>query len=101
MKLVKATNGLHNLFVWRDGEEFFRMKNSIFLNEFTNVKFDVAPQPPDSPMLFCDITQRLPFADQSFDHVNCYHVYEHLLHREAEFFTSEIFRVLKPGGIYR
>jgi len=39
----------------------------------------------------------LSFADESFDVVVCSHVYEHVPDPEKMF--SEIFRVLKPGGV--
>jgi methionine biosynthesis protein MetW len=39
---------------------------------------------------------RLPFADESFDHVVCIEVLEHLFAPDAA--AAEIFRVLRPGG---
>ncbi len=101
MNLIQASDGHHNLFVWREGAEYYRQKSDVFLNEFTTLIYELSPQPPGSPMIYHDVTKPLPFADNSFDHVYCYHVYEHLLHKEADFFTAEISRILKRGGIYR
>lgn len=44
----------------------------------------------------CDISQGLPFEDESFDCVYSGEVIEHLV--DTDFFISEINRVLKPGG---
>ena len=101
MELKQASNGDINLFIWREGHEYFRQKSKVFLKEFTTLIFDLRPQPPASPMIYHDLTKGLPFPDASFDHVNCYHVYEHLNFHEADILTREIRRVLKPGGIYR
>ena len=101
MKIKRASDGKANLHIYREGDEYYRQKSKVFLKEFTTILYSLEPQPPDSPMLYHDLTEPLPFAENSFDAVNCYHVYEHLLHKEADFFTREIHRVLKPGGIYR
>jgi len=102
MKLVQANDGCYNLFMMRDGDEYYRQKSEIFLNEFTTLAYKTEPQPPQSPMIYHDVAHMpLPFEDNSFDHIYSYHIYEHLFHNEADFYTAEIFRVLKPGGIYR
>ena len=44
----------------------------------------------------CDISESLPFEDNSFDVIHSNQVIEHL-HR-TEFFVKEINRILKPGG---
>jgi predicted SAM-dependent methyltransferase len=101
-RLVKASNGDTNLFIYREGDEYFRQKSPVFLREFTAVIFDLSPRPPGSPLIYHDVaTAKLPFADNTFDAIDCYHVYEHLNYKEAEFFTAEISRVLKNGGVYR
>ena len=64
MKLKQASDGHTNLFIWREGEEFYRQKSGIFLNEFTTLIFDLRPQPPDSPMIYYDVIKPLPFADR-------------------------------------
>ena len=41
----------------------------------------------------------LPYADECFDGVECYHVLEHLVPHEAQIAVRELWRVLKPGGV--
>jgi predicted SAM-dependent methyltransferase len=52
-------------------------------------------------VLTCDLREPLPFADASFDVVYHSHVLEHFTPEEAENFTGEAVRVLKPGGWMR
>jgi len=100
-KLVQASNGNFLCHFWRDGEEYYRQKSPIFLKEFNNVCFSVYPQPPHCPYLYRDLTKPLPFEGESFDHVNSYHIFEHLSLKEGHAHTAELFRVMKPGGILR
>lgn len=45
----------------------------------------------------CDFdVQKLPYPDDSFDHINCMHVIEHL-HNPIDF-LKECYRVLRPNG---
>lgn len=46
----------------------------------------------------CRVTERLPLPDASFDVVTMLAVYEHL-GDSRDFAASEIFRILRPGGI--
>ncbi|ACH39574.1 SAM-dependent methyltransferase, putative [Citrifermentans bemidjiense Bem] len=48
-----------------------------------------------------DVTQGLPFPDESFDVVYHSHLLEHLLPEKALPFMRECHRVLKPGGTLR
>ncbi len=45
-----------------------------------------------------DITKKLPFKDRSIDLIYSSHLIEHIHRKEINFFISESFRVLKPGG---
>jgi SAM-dependent methyltransferase len=100
-KLTQSSHGQYLLHVWREGQEYYRQKSPIFLKEFTNMMFSVFPQPPDSPILYHDLTKPLPFESNSFHAINAYHVFEHLSLRDGERFAVEIERILKPGGIFR
>ena len=51
--------------------------------------------PPD---VVHDITQPLPFDDESADEVHAYHVFEHFYRYEADAILMDWVRVLKPGG---
>ncbi|MBP2134433.1 SAM-dependent methyltransferase [Methanomicrobium sp. W14] len=44
----------------------------------------------------CNLNQKMPFKDESFDVVHANQVIEHLT--ETDVFLEEIYRVLKPGG---
>jgi len=101
MEITKTFDGRCNLHVWREGEEYFRQKSSVFLKEWTNVMFCVIPTPTIQGVYSRDIAKPLEFPDATFDAVNTYHVFEHLTPQEGRNFTAEIFRVLKPGGIFR
>lgn len=48
-----------------------------------------------------NLLQPLPFENSNFDAVYSSHVLEHFSRAEADNFVSEIYRVLKPGGIVR
>ncbi|MEM5852944.1 MAG: methyltransferase domain-containing protein [Candidatus Aenigmatarchaeota archaeon] len=49
--------------------------------------------------VIADLYYGLPFKDNSFDVVYAGHVIEHLLYESALNLLSEIYRVLKPGGL--
>lgn len=99
--LKTASNGNTLCHFWRDGSEYYRQKSPVFLKEFTNVRFSVYPQPPEFPYLRHDLSTPLPFSDACFDHINSYHIFEHLSPEEADAHAKELFRILKPGGILR
>lgn len=49
--------------------------------------------------IWADLRNNLPFRDGSVDYVYSHHVVEHLPRIESHF--KDIYRVLKPGGVYR
>ena len=51
------------------------------------------------PDVVADVTQRLPFEDNSADEVHAYHVIEHVWRWKTEATLKEWVRVLKPGGL--
>lgn len=48
-----------------------------------------------------DIRKPLQFADNSVDFVFTEHCQEHVTHQEAYRFLKEVYRILKPSGVYR
>jgi predicted SAM-dependent methyltransferase len=48
-----------------------------------------------------DVRGGLPYANDSVDLINASHFVEHLTLDEAHRFCSEVYRVLKPGGVVR
>lgn len=68
-----------------------------YLSGWVNVDFN-----SNSPSVTShNLLTSLPFPDNEFDVVYSSHVLEHFTVAEAKFFLSEIFRVLKPGGLLR
>ncbi len=55
----------------------------------------------DPLVIPCDVSQGLPFADNTFDAVYHSHVLEHFAPDDGRRLVEECFRVLKPGGILR
>lgn len=51
--------------------------------------------------IYLDATKKLPFPDNSIDIVFTEQFFEHLLQENGLIFLSEVYRVLKPGGILR
>lgn len=69
---------------------------SIFLNEWTNIDF-FSKKYVD----FCDIRKPLPYPNNVFDAIYSSHTLEHLTKDKGEKLISEIYRILKKGGICR
>ncbi len=102
MTLARATDGTVNLHLWREGKEYLAQKGRIFLKEWNNIVFATAPGPPLENTRYVDLSTRpLEFADETFDSVYAYHVFEHLTPPEGNCLAREILRTLKPGGICR
>ncbi|OGP64239.1 MAG: hypothetical protein A3K22_04710 [Deltaproteobacteria bacterium RBG_16_42_7] len=62
-----------------------------------NTDFD--PQPDD--VIFLDITEPLPFPDQTFDYIFSEHLIAQVPYKDAIFHLQECYRILKPGGKIR
>src|ERR1035438_8402201 len=101
MNVTRASDGRANLHIWRTGESYFQQKSAAFLREWTNLKFSVLPQPEDGTIQHYDICRPLPFPEDTFDSVYALHIIEHLTPEEAGEFVAEVFRLLRPGGIFR
>lgn len=50
---------------------------------------------------YLDVRKRFPYPDNTFHFVYTSHLLEHLVPAHTEFCVSEIYRVLRPGGIVR
>lgn len=57
-------------------------------------------RPEVKPDLVCDITEGLPYDDDSVDEVRAWDFLEHILLGKTVGVIEEIWRVLKPGGIF-
>jgi SAM-dependent methyltransferase len=48
-----------------------------------------------------DLKKRLPYPDSTIDYAYTSHFLEHLALNDAERLVGEVFRVMKPGGVFR
>src|SRR5688572_24938784 len=102
MTLARAADGTTNLHLWREGQEYLLQKGPTSLEQWNNVVFAALPGPPLANTSYVDLsTTPLEFADETFDAVYAYHVFEHLPPSHGERCAQQIFRVLKEGGICR
>jgi predicted SAM-dependent methyltransferase len=100
--LVRSADGSVNLHIWRDGEEYLKQKGGVFLNQWNNVIFSARPGRPLPNTRYVDLSAApLPFPDATFDAVYAYHIFEHLTPLHGERCARQIFKLLKPGGIWR
>jgi len=100
--LTSAADGTVNLHIWREGQEYLRQKGPAFLNQWNNVVFAARSGPPLPNTRYLDLsTNPLGFADETFDAVYAYHVFEHLTPSHGERCVQQIFSALKTGGIFR
>ncbi|MEO6453267.1 MAG: methyltransferase domain-containing protein, partial [Ginsengibacter sp.] len=65
--------------------------------DWTNVDFNSN----DLHVISHDLSQGIPFKDNTFDMIYHSHVLEHFSKSDGVKFVNECFRVLKPGGILR
>lgn len=66
------------------------------LNGFINIDNRIECNPD----LVCDLTESIPFEDDSIDEIKCYDFLEHLPRNRFVPFMEEVYRVLKLGGIF-
>src|SRR5271167_525345 len=62
------------------------------------VNTDNAPLPGAD---YLDFTKPFPFFDEVFTAVFCEHTIEHISKSDASRMIREVFRILKPGGLFR
>ena len=102
LKVTRTPDGRAYLHVWREGDEYLRQKGELLLAEWTNVRFVAIPKPPVENVYHVDLSlEPLGFPDETFEAANAYHVLEHLTPEEGARFVAEVFRVLKPEGVFR
>jgi predicted SAM-dependent methyltransferase len=63
------------------------------------VNTDLMPAAPDIDFLDC--SRRMPFHDNSLAAVFCEHLIEHIEKPQGVAMVREVFRVLRPGGLFR
>lgn len=51
--------------------------------------------------IYIDATKKLPFKDNSFDHIYSEQMLEHLTLSQGKYFINECYRILKPEGVLR
>ena len=61
---------------------------------------DIKPT-PENGIYYCDMTEKFPFEDESFDYIQCEHGIEHVSFEDGLICLSECYRVLKKGGVVR
>ncbi len=57
-------------------------------------------RPEVNPDLLCDITEGLPYSDDSVDWVRAYDILEHIPPGKTVPLIEEIYRVLQPNGVF-
>jgi predicted SAM-dependent methyltransferase len=60
---------------------------------------DLEPTSPD--IAYLDVTEPMPFPDNSIDFIFSEHLFEHVAHADGAYHLREAFRVLKPNGRIR
>jgi SAM-dependent methyltransferase len=101
-RITRTPDGRAYLHVWRTGRSYAEQKGALYRGEWTNVRFNMWPAPPDeSDILHHDVRKPLLYPDETFDAAYALHVIEHLTPAEGRSFVNELYRVLKPGGILR
>ena len=101
-RITLTKDGRAYLHIWRTGRAYARQKEALYRREWTNVLFSMQPQPADeSDVRYHDVRKPLPFPDNTFHAAYALHIIEHLTPAEAASLVTELYRVLKPGGIVR
>jgi SAM-dependent methyltransferase len=101
MRLKRAPNGQTYLHIWRGEDLFDERMFQVLFRDWNNLKFSVLPYPSDDNVRHHDVRRPLPLASETFDVVHANGILEHLTPAQAERFTQELARVLKPGGLVR
>lgn len=63
--------------------------------------FNTDLTPRKDQVAYLDVSERFPFADETFDFIHCEHMIEHLPYPVGAHMLQECARVVKPGGVIR
>ena len=101
MKLISNPSGLRLLMIWRTDSLFYTPERKRLADEWNQVRFtsEVLPERPN--LMNHSLDQPLSLPDESFDAIYGFHVMEHMNPTANERFIHDVYRLLKPGGIYR
>lgn len=100
-KFVNAPSGHRLLLIWRTEFLFYTPERRRLGDEWNQVRFTSLPLPEGPSLINHRLDEPLPFDDELFDAIYSFHVIEHLRPRPNEHLMHDMYRLLKPGGIYR
>ncbi len=63
--------------------------------------FNTDLEPISNEVYYLDVLELFPFENSAFDYVYSEHMIEHITYPQCLNMFNEVFRVLKPGGIFR
>lgn len=102
MKLIHSKDNRLLLHIWRVGTSFELTKRYDLYREWNNIKFSTLPYLDEPPFIrHLNLRKPLPFKSNTFDVIYCNHVFEHLIVKDGEMLCKELYRILKPNGIFR
>jgi len=89
------------------GEKMIKKKEELKLNLGCGFRKMIEPgwvnidnRAELNPDVVCDVTEGLPYEESSVDYVKCFDFLEHIPTDKVISLVEEIYRVLKPGGIF-
>lgn len=100
MHLVANSSGHRLLLVWRTETLFYTPERRRLSDDWNQVRF-TSESLPQTRAIDHSLDQPLPLPDASFDGIYCFHVIEHLNLPGNRRLMADIYRLLKPGGVYR
>jgi|GEM_PF-2354816 len=101
MRLTKNAFGKTYLLMWRTESIFFNQERRRLSEEWNMVRFTSLPYPSEPNLANSSLKVPLPYPDNSFEAIYSFHVFEHLTYDEGLYALSEMYRVMKPGGVCR
>lgn len=102
LRIKHRPDGKAFLHTWRTGQIYFEKNRDSLIGDWTNMMHKYYCHHIDNAgILTHDSRRGIPADDDAFDAIYSCHVIEHLDLAEAASYLSELFRVLKPGGVCR